>query len=190
MSVVAEYIILSLLASVFVVATRLSSLWPWPQKGFRLQELLPATAFRRLWQQPRDELPGDLHKDRIEHIMDLAECHETAACLAKLIKKDGAGSWPPRVSLVWPAAIKPYMEIYHEMAPLLPAATASLDDEVNRERIDRFRSRFSKLLAERVNLSDVTHLLDAADAGRWDVFPRDAYNAFYCCVAWCRHAYR
>jgi hypothetical protein len=33
-------------------------------------------------------------------------------------------------------------------------------------------------------------LLEAADAGRWDIFARDVYNGFYCCIASCRHAYR
>jgi hypothetical protein len=29
-----------------------------------------------------------------------------------------------------------------------------------------------------------------AHAGRYEDFPREIYNAFYCCIASCRHAYR
>ncbi|KAK4120434.1 hypothetical protein N657DRAFT_683543 [Parathielavia appendiculata] len=132
-------------------------------------------------------------RDTIKDVADLAEYHETAACLDELIRKDGAGSWPPRANhehSTWPAALRPYKEIYYEMAPLLPAAEVSLDDELNKQRIAQFRSRFDQLLRERVSLREVTQLLEAADAGRWDVFPRDVYNAFYSCIAWCRHAYR
>jgi hypothetical protein len=32
--------------------------------------------------------------------------------------------------------------------------------------------------------------MQKVDAGHWDEVPRDVYNAFYCCIAWCRHAYR
>jgi len=188
MSVITGYLILSLIGTFIVTLTRLSSWRPWPQKGFKLVDLVPAAVKSRLGEH--DKVPGGTNQEKIGDIIALADCHETAARLADLISKDGAGTWPPRVNLVWPAAVRPYMDIYHEMAPLLPAATASLDDEVNRDRIDRFRGRFAKLLAERVDLAEVTRLLDAADSGRWDVFPRDAYNAFYCCVAWCRHAYR
>jgi hypothetical protein len=133
------------------------------------------------------------NQDMIHDIKELAGCHETAASLITLIDKDGAGSWPPRANhehSTWPVALRPYKDIYYEMAPLLPSANVSLDDDVNRERIIYFRSRFRKLLNERVDLGQVTLLLQAADAGRWDVFPRDTYNAFYCCIAWCRHAYR
>jgi len=189
MSVIAEYLILSILCSFVLALTRLSSWRPWSGNGSGLLGLLPV-ALKSRFHQDGKAPSGDSNEDNIKDIMALAEYHETAARLADLIRKDGAGAWPPRVNLTWPAALKPYMDIYHEMAPLLPADTVSLDDEVNMKRIDHFRSRFSKLLSEQVNLLEVTRLLEAADAGRWDVFPRDAYNAFYCCIAWCRHAYR
>ncbi|KAK0658054.1 hypothetical protein B0T16DRAFT_426019 [Cercophora newfieldiana] len=131
--------------------------------------------------------------DEIKEITALADCHETAARLAELIHKDGAGSWPPRCNYVdssWPAALRPYIDIYHEMKALLPAAKPSLVDEENRVRIDYFRARHAKLLEDKVDLEAVTQLLKAAEAGRWDAFPRDVYNAFYCCIAWHRHAYR
>ena len=129
----------------------------------------------------------------LQDITDLAECHETPALLSDLIHKDGAGKWPPRsnhATATWPAALRPYRGIYEEMAPLLSTATVSLDDEVNRLRIANFRSHFRKLLHEQVDLAQVEALLQAAEAGQWDVFPRDTYNGFYSCIAWCRHAYR
>jgi hypothetical protein len=196
MSFIGEYLILSVVGSLVVTFTRVLSSWPkWDLKGVKPPEFV----LEELWAQllalfrrtARVEVTGDDSiEDHVKDITGLAEYHETASRLADLIKQDGAGTWPPRVSLQWPAALRPYIDIYHEMAPLLPAENPSLDDDHNTERIEHFRSHFSKLLAEKVNLSEVTRLLDAADAGRWDVFPRDAYNGFYTCIAWCRHAYR
>jgi hypothetical protein len=117
--------------------------------------------------------------DTIHEIMALADCHETAALLADLIRVDGAGRWPPRANHdhdPWPAAIRLYKEAYLEMGPLLATADPSLDDNVNRTRIANFRSLFRELLHERVDMSQVKQLLEAADAGRWDVFPRDTYK--------------
>lgn len=188
MSYIAEYAILSVLGSVLLALMRLSSWQSLALTSFKHSGFIP---FK--FQQQHDKISDDTNEDKIREIMKLAERHETAARLADLIRKDGAGSWPPRANhaySTWPAALRPFREIYQEMAPLLPAANASLDDEVNEELITNFRARFRKLLSERVNLQEVTRLLEAADAGRWDVFPRDAYNAFYCCIAWCRHAYR
>lgn len=129
----------------------------------------------------------------IEEIKSLADSHETAAVLADLIHKDGAGSWPPRANhdhSTWPEALRVYKEIYLELAPLLPKVTPSLDDDINRACVDDFRSCFRQKLRDRVDLVRVRDLLEAAGAGRWDVFPRDTYNAFYCCIASSRHAYR
>ncbi|KAI1394364.1 uncharacterized protein F4822DRAFT_387985 [Hypoxylon trugodes] len=130
---------------------------------------------------------------QIRDIESLVDYHETAAVLAELIHTDGAGAWPPRANhtySTWPESIRGYTAIYEEMAPLIPQETPSLDDEVNKERIESFRSRFRKLLQGKVDLVQVRSLLEAAEAGRWDVFPRDMYNAFYCCISWSRHAYR
>lgn len=187
MFLLTKYVILPVLGSFLISLMRQSSWRPWPLKRFRLSSFIP---FK--FQQHRNA-SEETSEHRIKDIMELAACHETAARLADLVQKDGAGSWPPRANhahSTWPVALRPYKEIYLEMAPLLPAANVSLDDEVNKERVTYFRSHFRKLLDEGVNLQEVTQLLEAADAGRWDVFPRDAYNAFYCCIAWCRHAYR
>ncbi len=130
---------------------------------------------------------------QIRDIKSLVDCHETAAVLADLIHKDGAGSWPPRANhthSTWPEALRAYKEIFLELAPLLPKVEPSLDDEVNKACIADFRLRFRQLLRDKVDIIQVKHLLESADAGRWDVFPRDTYNAFYCCIASSRHAYR
>ncbi len=182
-----EYVILSVLGGALIALTRLPSFWLWSLQCFKAFGFIPFKF------QQNDNAAHEKSQDKIKDIMALAECHETAAHLADLIQKDGAGSWPPRANhaySTWPVALRPYGEIYQEMAPLLPATKASLDDEVNKERINAFRSHFRELLKDRVNLQEVTELLEAADTGRWDVFPRDAYNSFYCCIAWGRHAYR
>lgn len=131
--------------------------------------------------------------DLIHNIKRHSDCHETAAVLNELINTDGAGSWPPRANhdvSAWPAALRPYKQIYPELAPFLPQQDPCLDDQVNMSRILNFRSKFETLLRERIDLVQVHRLLDDADAGRWDVFPHAVYNAFYCCIASSRHAYR
>ncbi|KAH7324732.1 hypothetical protein B0I35DRAFT_406506 [Stachybotrys elegans] len=141
----------------------------------------------------KDTTPAQVADRKIQQIRALTNCHEVAAKLAEMFHTDGAGSWPPRANheySTWPAPLRPYRDIYLELAPLIPQPEASLDDETNRARVDSFRAQYRKLLQERVNLIQVTKLLEAANAGRWDVFPRDTYNAFYCCIASSRHAYR
>lgn len=136
---------------------------------------------------------GNQSQQKIQDIMNLAKRHETAAVLADLIHKDGAGSWPPRANhdiATWPTALRAYREIYDELAPQLAVATVTLDDDFNRARINAYRSRFLELLREKVDLSQVLILLRSAEAGRFEDFPRAVYNAFYCCIASCRHAVR
>lgn len=132
-------------------------------------------------------------KSNIGDIEAIVDTHEAAAVFVDLVRKDGAGSWPPRANYHhsdWPAALRPYREVLREMAPLLPKKTPSLDDEANLASIADFRSQYRTLLSERIDLAQVEQLLKAIDAGRWDVVPRDVYNAFYCCIATSRHAYR
>ncbi|EAQ90289.1 hypothetical protein CHGG_02224 [Chaetomium globosum CBS 148.51] len=182
------FIILSALGSFF------TALAASPKKQLKLWFLASS---KTIHDEPQPfSVPGVEKSDDaklLQEINNMADCHETAALLADLIRKDGAGCWPPRAEhdhTAWPAALRPYREIYEEVAPLLPTEHVSLDDEVNKARITSFRTRLQQLLHERVDLTQVEALLAAADAGRWDVFPRDTYNAFYACVAWCRHAYR
>lgn len=132
-------------------------------------------------------------EQNIADIEAIVDTHESAAAFVDLVHKDGAGSWPPRANYLptdWPAALRPYREVLRDMAPLLPKKTPSLNDEVNLAYIVDFRSRYRTQLSHRIDLDQVEKLLRAADAGRWDVFPRDVYNAFYCCIATSRHAYR
>ena len=158
---------------------------------FQLWKLLvPTKAGEAYGARDEDRFPANQMVDGIKSYTDY---HETAAVLHELIEKDGAGSWPPRANYnlaSWPVSIRSYKRIYMDLAPLIPQAKPSLDDRVNLARISSFREQFRKLPREQIDLAQVNHLLDAADAGRWDVFPRDVYNAFYCCIASSRHAYR
>lgn len=140
-----------------------------------------------------DLTTGLTASQRIQSVKSLVDCHETASLLTDLIHTDGAGAWPPlanHVSSTWPAALQPYKDIYQSLVHLLAVEKASLDDGHNLARINSYRSQFRQMLEEQVNLKEVQQLLEAADAGRWDVFPRATFNAFYSCVANCRHAYR
>lgn len=140
-----------------------------------------------------DTITKRANDQSIHAINSLASSHKVAAGLSELIHEDGAGSWPPRTnhrSWSWPQPIRPYQQILVTIVADLATSDLSLDDETNRNRITAFRSRFRKLLRDEVDLLRVRHIMEAANAGQWDVFPRDAYNAFYCCIATCRHAYR
>ncbi len=128
---------------------------------------------------------------RIQDLRTLKGRHETASILTELFDRDGAGAWPPKANHdSYPMALRPYQDIYLELVPLLSAAEPSLDDNVNNERRNKYRSLMRKLLAERINIAQVEEIMAAVEAGNWDVLPRDAYNGFYACVAVCRHAYR
>ncbi|EFE33750.1 uncharacterized protein ARB_07215 [Trichophyton benhamiae CBS 112371] len=128
---------------------------------------------------------------RIQHLKNLKTRHETASDLLELVQIDGAGAWPPRTDFEsWPSPLRPYHDIYFNIIPLLSTAEPSLDDAVNKKLVGDFRSRMRKMLAERINLAHVKEIMAAAEAGKWDIFPRDTYNGFYCCIAVSRHAYR
>jgi hypothetical protein len=91
----------------------------------------------------------------IHDIQGLSQRNEVAAALGELIEQDGAGSWlllANHTSSNWPAALRPYKDVYLELAPFLPQAFASLDDGLNRARIADFWFRFRSRLRERVNL--------------------------------------
>ncbi|EZF70384.1 hypothetical protein H105_07200 [Trichophyton soudanense CBS 452.61] len=133
------------------------------------------------WQKTTDE-SGNY--SRIQHLKILKARHETASDLLELVQIDGAGAWPPRTNFEsWPSALRPYHDIYFNIIPLLSTAEPSLDDAVNKKLVGDFRSHMRKLLAEKINLTLVKEIMTAAEAGKWDIFPRDAYNGFYCCIA-------
>lgn len=155
--------------------------------GHRLSRLTPTILQRSISSRERNT------SSIIEHVHSISDCHETAALLSDLIKQDGAGHWPPRANHdcnSWPAPLRGYSTVYRELETQISTATPSLDDEVNRNRIESFRARFRTLLSQHVDLVQVLPWLIAAEAGQWDVFPRDTYNAFWCCVAMSRHVYR
>lgn len=102
--------------------------------------------------------PNDKKESTVQKIIALVEHHEIAELLSDMIQKDGANSWPPNTNhahTTWPTPLQPYKEIYLELAPLLPQATPSLNDEVNILRIENFRQRFRDLLNARVDLVEV-----------------------------------
>ncbi|KAK4195140.1 hypothetical protein QBC40DRAFT_310917 [Triangularia verruculosa] len=200
MTPLTEFIFLSVLGSIFTIL--FSSPWrPWLTKRLS-QHTVPFFSLFKGFTLSGPVLAGStgnhhtteaLNRHKLDTIHDLSDCHEVASSFSALVKQDGAGSWPPKSNhneRTWPAILQAYKEIYHEMAPLLPAENVSLDDTVNEQRIVEFRSRFAQLLTQKVDLAGVEKLLRAADSGRWDIFPKDVYNGFYCCLAWCRHAYR
>ncbi|KAI1128158.1 hypothetical protein F5Y10DRAFT_277653 [Nemania abortiva] len=128
---------------------------------------------------------------RIQHLRVLAARHEVAAALIAMIDRDGAGDWPPRANHEsLPKALLPYKSIYMELLPLLCTDTPSSVDSVNIERRKRYRETMSGLLRDRINLDVVVNILEEIQKDNWDTVSRDTLNAFYCCVAVCRHAYR
>lgn len=97
-------------------------------------------------------------REMINSIEAVAEQHDSAKAMSILIREDGAGSWPPSANHnhnTWPSPLRPYREIYLELATLLPQQTPSLDDGVNVERIAEFRYKFRTSLQKRVNVAEV-----------------------------------
>ena len=145
--------------------------------------------FLRRRPRPVDDKTGNVLK--IQDLRTLKDRHETASILLELFDKDGAGAWPPKANHdSWPLALRPYKDIYLELAPLLTTTEPSLDDNVNNKRRNKYRSLMRKLLTERINIAQVEEIMASVEAGNWDILPRDAYNGFYACVSVCRHAYR
>ena len=147
-----------------------------------------ATIFRRRLVKSSDPNVFSI----IGQIKAISKDHETAGLLRELIETDGAGSWPPRASHgdMWPLALRPYHDIYLQLAPSLSVQQVSLDDNVNSERCLQYRETMRKLLQDNVNLPDVEAILAAVEAGDKLSLPSDAYNGFFACIALSRHAYR
>ncbi|TGO34967.1 hypothetical protein BHYA_0175g00200 [Botrytis hyacinthi] len=139
----------------------------------------------------KEKIDENENVSKYQALRNLRDQHEVAAAMSRLVDEDGAGAWPPNTNHdSWPMALRPYKEIYFQLIPLLSAAPPSLDDDVNNERREKYRSMMRKCLMERINIPQVVAIMAAVEAGNWDLFPRDAYNGFYCCIAVCRHAYR
>lgn len=148
-----------------------------------------AAVVYRLWRALI--LTNDSGSKAASKLKVLERGHETGAALSKLVEADGAGTWPPKANHGdWPSELLPYHGIYMEMIPFLSSASPSLDDDVNIDRRDHFRSLMSKKLNERVDMALVHELLSSIEAGNWNQCSREAYNGFYCCIGVLRHSYR
>ncbi len=127
-------------------------------KTYTLYSVLKALFRLPPWTQVLEDSHDRKRTENIKKIKALVEQHEVAEVLEDLIHKDGAGSWPPRANhshSTWPVALQAYKEIYLQLASLLPEASASIDDEVNRAKVHHFRSQYQRLLHERVPLHEV-----------------------------------
>ncbi|KAL6158632.1 hypothetical protein ACJQWK_04232 [Exserohilum turcicum] len=148
-----------------------------------------AAVVYRLWQALK--MTNRTSSKTAPELKALDRSHETGAALSRLVEADGAGSWPPRANHGnWPIELLPYHEIYMDMVPFLSSGSPSLDDNVNIERRDRFRSLMIKKVNERVDMARVHGILTSIEAGDWSGCSREAYNGFYCCIGVLRHAYR
>ncbi|KAJ5894320.1 hypothetical protein N7495_006011 [Penicillium taxi] len=132
---------------------------------------------------------------QVEHISlikKISEPHETVQALQSMIEVDGAGTWPPKASYrnSWPVELRPYHDIFIELAPLLPVMDASLDDTVNKVRRTEYQNRLRGLLQERVNIANVEGVLSSAAVKSSSVITNQAYNGFYACISYLRHAFR
>ena len=118
--------------------------------------------------------------------------HPTMICLQELLEIDGAGKWPPRTSYGkdWPEVLRPYHDIYLELAPSLQCKELSSDDKINFARCLDYRARMTELLHNRVNLAGVEAILSAAGRANKNVLSSDAWNGFFACIASSRHAFR
>ncbi|GAW16505.1 hypothetical protein ANO14919_059340 [Xylariales sp. No.14919] len=146
-----------------------------------------------LWalRRPEKAQINSKNSDKIRDINKYASRNEVASALSRLISEDGAGDWPPRSAHHdLPSCFQPYQDIYLELIPNMSTAHPTLDDEANGNRMAEFRGSMSKLLAQRVNIPEVEAALKRFEAGDRSAFTREAYNAVYCCIAVCRHAYR
>lgn len=134
--------------------------------------------FRKFQRRPASESGQDTPDfQKLQDLRALAVSYEPAYALCTLIEDDGAGTWPPKSDHdYWPLALRQYKLIYCELAPSLSAVTPSTDDAINKERRENNRSLMRKLLSERINKPRVEAVMAAAEAGNWDLFPRDAYN--------------
>ncbi|KAL1753077.1 hypothetical protein FB107DRAFT_218561 [Schizophyllum commune] len=136
---------------------------------------------------PLQDAEEVLTTDNVASILDNYD-HPVIDRLRELIQVGGAGSWPPRATYddTWPAPLRPYELIYHEVAPFMTVAESCLDDAENRKTIDAFRGRLRGLLEKRIDLGAVEVALKAED----EVFSAPAWMGFFACIGFLRHAYR
>lgn len=118
--------------------------------------------------------------------------HEAAEALRDMIKTDGAGGWPPKASHrdSWPTALRPYHDIFVEIAPLLPVDQVSTDDAINQARRVEYRTRMQKLLQERLDISAIESLLSTSENTDNHLLPQSACNGLFACIGHLRHGFR
>ncbi|KAI4524944.1 hypothetical protein K525DRAFT_291229 [Schizophyllum commune Loenen D] len=135
-----------------------------------------------------------LTADNVEAILAKYD-HPVIDRLRELIEVGGAGNWPPRATYddTWPAPLRPYEFIYHEVAPFMTVAESCLDDAENRKTIDAFRARLRALLEERIDLGAVEAVLMVKGDEKTESdqeFSAPAWMGFFACIGFLRHAYR
>lgn len=160
-----------------------------------LAVLVAAAALFYTWRQwRRQRIPvgeKSLPVVGVESLKAFAVNHELRNEFLKLVRDDGAGSWPPRARHHgWPAALSAYSRVYAEVAPHLATAEPSLDDEFNTKRCVDFRARMRAGLEQHVSAAATTQCLEAVLRGDYSEVSRESFNGFYSCVACLRHAYR
>jgi hypothetical protein len=139
--------------------------------------------------ETKDKKLNNVH--RVRQLGSMKACNAVAFSLSRLVDEDGAGDWPPRVAHHdLPFCFQPYHDTYLELVPHLSTATPSLDDTANKERMANFRFSMRELLTRRINISEVESALAKVESGDYSYLSRETYNAIYCCIAVCRHAYR
>ncbi|KAL1725749.1 hypothetical protein EV714DRAFT_277221 [Schizophyllum commune] len=135
-----------------------------------------------------------LTADNVEAILAKYD-HPAIYRLRELIEVGGAGHWPPLATYddTWPAPLRPYESIYHEIAPFMTVAESCLDDAENRKTIDAFRHRLVTLLNERIDLPAVEAVLKVEGdekAEDDEQFSAPAWMGFFACIGFLRHAFR
>ena len=157
---------------------------------FGLSGLIGLYFLWRRWLSPIKVDPTG-NEQKIRNLRRLRTQNQTASVLSDMVEEDGAGAWPPKANHdSWPSVLRPYQDIYLELAPLLPAAEPSLDDDVNNVRRESYRALMRRLLEERVDIAAVEKIVADIDAGKSGIMSNAEYNGFYACIAVCRHAYR
>ncbi|KAJ5101980.1 hypothetical protein NUU61_004202 [Penicillium alfredii] len=152
------------------------------------------TAKRAIAALSTDILPTALCQptDYISQIKASKDQHVTAEALRNMINLEGAGNWPPNASHrnSWPTVLRPYHDIFLELAPLLPSVNACADVTINQIRREEYRMRLQKLLQDRVDLAAIESLLLSSKANGNPPLSRDACNGFFACIGYLRHGFR
>lgn len=125
----------------------------------------------------------------IESLLSLTERHDYAREFYKLVKEDGAGSWPPAANFdEWPASLQPYQDLYLRYTILLTVSDPSLSDDANRMKRHQFRTAMRSLLQRNIDLDQMRQTLEPNEGPK--AIPRQQINALHGTISYLRHAYR